>query len=68
MEDKKPVTVKELIKFLKTCKQDAVVYYTLGGSCNTSPVTYYEEDYDCIEIDEDESDGEGGVLIGKCTW
>ena len=68
MKNRKPVTVKKLIEFLKTCKQDAVVYYTKGGSYNNAPVTYYEQDYNCFEISSRHGNGEGGILIGECTW
>jgi len=57
-------TVKDLIEFLQGCRQDAIVYYTLGGSGNNVPVTYVEEDYEGLEI-EDEG---GGVLLGELTW
>ena len=57
-------TVKELIDFLKSCKQDAIVYHTLGGSGNNEPISYVEEDYNALEIEDED----GGVLIGKLTW
>lgn len=63
------MTVKQLIKKLQTCKKDAKVYYTLGGSSNVEPITYFEENsvevspYDFGDIDADNH-----VLIGKQTW
>ena len=65
MAKEKPVKVKELIEFLNTCKPNAKIYYTLGGSSNCAPVTYYEVDDYGIELGKSKK---GGVIIGECTW
>ena len=59
------MTVKELIKELKKCDSDAKVYYTLGGSCNFSKVTYVAEDDTGNEVGEDNAPA---VIIGKLSW